>query len=59
MKISETYELENGKVKFIGELDGDELDLVIQTGLLTLMRSGVISAAYAEKQQAEDEGDIH
>ena len=58
MKISETYELEGGTVRFVGELDGPELDLVIQTGLLTLMKHGVIATAFAEKQQV-DEGDLH
>ena len=58
MKISETYELENGTVKFQGELAGEELNIVIQAGLLTLMRNGVISAAVAEQEQLEDK-DIH
>jgi len=58
MKISETVELESGAVRFVGELDGPELELVIQTGLLTLMKHGVIAAAYAEKQLV-DEGELH
>ena len=59
MKISETYELENGSVRFEGVIEGPELDLVIQAGLLTLMRDGVIHAAYIEKLRAEDTGDVH
>ena len=59
MKISETYELEGKAVRFVGELNGPELDLVIQTGLLTLMRHGVIATAFAEKQDAEDKGEVH
>lgn len=59
MKISETYELEGKTIRFVGELNGPELDLVIQAGLLTLMRDGVIAAAFAEKQYAEDKGEVH
>lgn len=59
MKISETYELEGGAIRFVGELNGPELDLVIQAGLLTLMRDGIIASAFVEKQHAEDKGEVH
>jgi hypothetical protein len=56
MQISESYETPEGVVKFQGEIAGAELDLVLQTGLLTLMKRGVIQAAI---QQAADEENLH
>ena len=53
MKISKTIELETGKVQFEGTLDGAELDVVIQTGLLVLLRQGVISSSVVEDQPEE------
>jgi hypothetical protein len=43
VQINETLETEEGTVQFKGEISGKELDLVIQTGLLTLMQRGVIT----------------
>jgi hypothetical protein len=56
MQISESYETPEGTVKFSGEISGKELDIVLQMGLLTLMRSGVISATV---KQAADEEHLH
>jgi hypothetical protein len=58
VKISETYELADGTVQFQGEISGPELDLVIQAGLLTLMRNGVITSAVKEREELP-EGDLH
>jgi hypothetical protein len=57
VRINETLETKEGTVQFKGEISGKELDLVIQTGLLTLMQRGVIAAVVSEKE--EYEGEIH
>lgn len=59
MLISNSIETEEGVVKFNGEISGVELDYVIQTGLLTLMRNGVIKATVQEKEKAVAQGDLH
>jgi len=40
MKISKSIESPVGTVVFVGELEGVELDMVIQLGLLSLMARG-------------------
>jgi len=57
MQINKSFEIEEGKVQFSGEISGPELDLVIQTGLLTLMRQGVIASA--EKELDDHTGELH
>jgi len=57
MQINKSFEIEEGKVQFTGEISGPELDLVIQTGLLTLMRQGVIASA--EKELDDHKGELH
>jgi len=44
MKISEAVESSIGVVNFVGELEGAELDMVLQLGLLTLLERGAIKA---------------
>jgi len=43
MKISNTVETKEGTVVFVGELDGVQLDMVIQLGLLSLMSAGALT----------------
>lgn len=58
MRINKTVETKTGSVYFEGEIEGQELDLVIQTGLMYLLQAGVIGAAMDEKEAAADEGKI-
>tara|TARA_R110000868_G_scaffold385140_1_gene652887 strand:- start:629 stop:793 length:165 start_codon:yes stop_codon:yes gene_type:complete len=50
MQISQSYDTAEGKVVFVGELEGVELDMVIQLGLLTLMSRGAIAAEVVPPQ---------
>jgi len=42
MKINKSLETPVGTVQFVGELEGAELDIVLQLGLLSLMARGAI-----------------
>lgn len=42
MKINNTIETPNGGMTFQGELDGKELDYVVQTGLNFLMYNNLL-----------------
>lgn len=42
MLVSKTIETENGNVKFEGELEPAELDLVIKLGLNLLLANGAL-----------------
>lgn len=42
MKITKTVELPDGKVQFIGELEGGQLDAVLTVGIETLLKLGVM-----------------
>ena len=55
MEIKKTIELGQGKVQFEGTLEGAELDVVIQTGLLVLLRQGVISSTVVKDEEIEGE----
>ena len=54
MKISKSLESPVGTVQFVGELEGVELDMVIQLGLLTLMARGAIKT-----EIVPDKGEQH
>jgi hypothetical protein len=54
MKISKSLESPVGTVSFVGELEGVELDMVIQLGLLTLMARGAIKT-----EIVPDKGEQH
>ena len=58
MKINNSIEQENGKVvTFQGELNGLELDYVIQVGLNYLMYHGLLASTRVE--EAPEQGDMH
>ena len=42
VRISKTIETEDGAVSFDGELNADELDLIINIGLNHLLREGAL-----------------
>ena len=42
MQITTTYEGPDGEVKFSGTLEGTELTLVLETGLIELMKRGLV-----------------
>ena len=44
MKISKSIETKEGTVQFVGEIDGPELDIVLQMGLMYLVARGAIKA---------------
>lgn len=57
MKINQVIELEEGKkVQFTGELEGKELDFIIQTGLTFLIYSGMFSRGDTTEKP---EGELH
>lgn len=56
MQINESYETPEGTVKFSGVIEGKELDIVLQLGLLTLMSRGVIQTTI---QQVAGEENLH
>jgi hypothetical protein len=56
MQISKSIETKDGTVKFEGEISGTELDIVLQFGLLSLMKQGVIQSFTAKPG---DEEPIH
>ena len=43
MQINQSIETENGTVKFQGEIEGAELDLVLQLGLHALVVRGILT----------------
>jgi hypothetical protein len=53
MQISKSIETPEGTVKFEGEIEGVELDLVLQFGLLSLMRQGAIKAVILTPDDGE------
>lgn len=55
MKINKTIELPQGVVKFEGEIEGDELNYVLETGLRTLFLIGAIKAKVADVEDAMEE----
>ncbi len=56
MQICKSYETKEGTVKFEGELEGPELDVVLQLGLYALMSRGLITTVVA---QPGDEDVVH
>jgi len=48
MKINKSLETPEGSIQFVGELEGQELDIVIQLGLLALTSRGFIKTVTAE-----------
>lgn len=55
MKIDKLIETEQGTVQFAGELAGEELGLIIEAGLRTLLLMGVIQTTASQIKQAEAE----
>lgn len=53
MKINNTVKTKDGIYTFTGELDQQELDLIIEAGLAILLQHGVLSVTGA--QEAPDE----
>jgi hypothetical protein len=49
MLVNKTIETPEGTVKFEGELEPKELDLVIQIGLNYLLQAGALPIIQAEK----------
>lgn len=54
MQITKTIELKEGTVHFEGQIEGKELDIVIEAGLMTLMRAGVIQTFVAKDGDEEE-----
>ena len=52
MKVSSVVQLPEGLVKFEGELEGKEAELVIELGLNYLIRAGAFPAITAALQEA-------
>ena len=57
MLINKSFETKEGTVKFEGELEEKELDLVLQIGLNYLLQQGVLPFTLADAEEA-DEGNI-
>ncbi len=55
MKISQTIRLPEGVVKFSGELEQAEADLVLEIGLNYLIRAGAFPAVTAALEAAQKE----
>lgn len=55
MKIDKLIETNEGTVQFNGELTGEELGLIIEAGLRTLLLMGVIQTTASQIKQAEAE----
>lgn len=47
MQISQSIETKEGTLKFQGEVEGPELDLIIQLGLHALVLRGIVSPVTA------------
>lgn len=54
MLISKTLETKSGTVKFEGELEEKELDLVIQIGLNYLLQQGALPFTIAGVEEADE-----
>lgn len=50
MKINSTFETEEGTIRFQGELNSEELDLVIGIGLNLLFQQGLLPMASADEE---------
>lgn len=61
MKINNIVELEDGKkVQFLGEIEGAELEYIIQTGVNFLFFNGLLSAVpKEEEEELPPEGERH
>ena len=61
MKIDKSIETPEGSIKFEGELNDKELDLVVEIGLNVLLAQGAIPFTLKEALQIdeESEGTIH
>jgi hypothetical protein len=57
MLINKSFETKQGTVKFEGELEEKELDLVLQIGLNYLLQQGVLPFTLVDAEEA-DEGNI-
>lgn len=55
MKVSKTVLLEEGAIKFEGELSEVETDLVVEVGLNYLIRAGAFPAVTAALEAAQKE----
>lgn len=55
MKINNLIETPQGIVKFEGEIEGQELEYVVEMGLKTLFLLGAIKAHKAETESALEE----
>lgn len=59
MLINKTIETEQGTVKFEGELESQELDLVLQVGLNFLLQQGALPFTTKENVVEGDEETEH
>lgn len=55
MKVNSVVQLPEGLVKFEGELEGKEAELVIELGLNYLIRAGAFPAITAALEMAQKE----
>lgn len=53
MKINKTIEMEDGVVKFEGELSEEEFNIVVEAGLAILLRMGVLSTLRVTKEDEQ------
>ncbi len=53
MQISKSIQTPEGTVKFEGEIEGVELDMVLQLGLLALMTKGLVQTIYTQEDPEE------
>lgn len=58
MLINKTLETKEGTVRFEGELEEKELDLVIQIGLNYLLQQGALPFSFADGVEDADEDNI-
>lgn len=61
MKINNIIELEDGKkVQFLGEMEGTELEYVLQTGINFLFFNGLLATVKAQTEgEVPPEGELH
>jgi hypothetical protein len=53
MQINKSIETKEGTVRFEGEIEGAELDVVLQLGLHALVLRGILTPTYAVKPDNE------
>lgn len=51
MNVSKTFETANGTVKFEGELEQAEADMVIKIGLSVLLQTGALKISGQEEDE--------